>query len=296
MDRSGPSIGFIGIGVLGKGLALALAARGYRVIAAHSRRPASAQWLTGRIPDCQTFGSAQELADTVDLVFITTQDANIEPVVSALAWRPDQGVVHCSGAQSTGILRSAADQGALTGSFHPFQTFAGIDQPEQTADRMKGVIFAVTGEGWVGDMLRRMAGDLGGRPVSISDQDRPLYHAAAVLGCGFLVPVFQAAIEVWRAMGFSTEEALEALYPLAHTTLETVANNGVEASVTGPIVRGDADTIRAHLEAIFQRVPNILPLYGALAEASLPLATGKGVGPDLVTALQELIDHYTGVQ
>ena len=102
------SIGFIGVGVLGKGLPLALAAQGYRVVSAYSRRVSSAQWLASRIPGCVAVESAQELADSVDLVFITTPDSVIRDVAAALRWRPNQGAIHCCGAASTELLEAAA--------------------------------------------------------------------------------------------------------------------------------------------------------------------------------------------
>ncbi len=132
--------------------------------------------------------------------------------------------------------------------------------------------------------------------MSVPDDARGLYHAAAVLGCGHLAALIQAAAEVWQAMGFTQQEAIQALYPLCRTTLDAIAEAGVEAAVTGPVVRGDITTMRAHLEALFQDLPHLVPLYGALAAASLPLAAKRGAGPSQITSMQELIDHYTSVQ
>ena len=296
MDERNPAIGFIGVGILGKGLALALAARGYRVVAAHSRSKSSADSLAGRVPDCRVFTTAQELSDAADLVFITTPDSAIGQVAAAVAWRPGQGVVHCSGATSTEVLQPAFRQGALTGALHPLQTFAGLDEPEDAAARLSSVTFAVSGQGWLASFLQELASELGGRPVSISNADRPLYHAAAVLACPLLAAVMQAAVEVWQAMGFTAEQAVESLYPLCKGTVENVARQGAAASLTGPTVRGDVATIRSHLEALFQRLPHLVPLYGALVRASLPLAAQRGVGPGQLLAMQELIDHYSGVE
>ncbi len=296
MDERNPSIGFIGVGILGKGLALALAARRYRVIAAHSRSTSSAEWLAGRLPGCRVFATAQELCDAADLVFITTPDSTIGQVAAAVAWRPGQGVVHCSGAASIEVLEPASQQGALAGALHPLQTFAGLDQPEDAATRLSGVTFAVSGQGWLAGFLQELASELGGRPVSISDADRPLYHAAAVLACPMLAAVIQAAVEVWQGMGFSAEQAVKSLHPLAKGTVENVARQGVAASLTGPTVRGDVATIRGHLEALSQRLPHLVPFYGALIRASLPLVAQRGVGPGQLLAMQELIDHYSGVE
>jgi predicted short-subunit dehydrogenase-like oxidoreductase (DUF2520 family) len=179
---------------------------------------------------------------------------------------------------------------------HPLQTFAGLDQPEDAATRLSGVTFAVSGQGWLAGFLQELASELGGRPVSISDADRPLYHAAAVLACPMLAAVIQAAVEVWQGMGFSAEQAVKSLHPLTKGTVENVARQGVAASLTGPTVRGDVATIRGHLEALSQRLPHLVPLYGALIRASLPLVAQRGVGPGQLLAMQELIDHYSGVE
>ena len=291
-----PAIGFIGAGVFGKGLSLALASRNYRVVGVHSRNPSSAQWVADRLPGCQTMSTAQELADAADLVFITTPDSVIAEVAAAVRWRPGHGVVHCCGAASTEILQAASDQGASTGAFHPFQTFAGLVDPTDAAERMSGVSFAVAGNGWTGSFLLDLARQLGGHPVPISDSDRALYHSAAVLGCGHLAALLQGVVEVWQAMGFTPQEAIQALYPLSRTTLDAVARDGPVASATGPSVRGDVATIRAHLEALYQRLPQLVPLYGALAAASIPIAAKRGVGPGEILAMQELIDHYLSAE
>ncbi len=186
IDERSPAIGFIGAGVFGRGLALALAANGFRVLGAHSRSATSASWLAERIPGCEPIATAQDLADAVDLVFITTPDSAIDQVAAQVRWRVGQGIVHCSGAASTAILQPAADQGAATGAFHPFQTFGGLADPGEAAARLAGVTFAVTGSGWLDPFLQDLAGQLGGHPVSIPDDARGLYHAAAVLGCGHL--------------------------------------------------------------------------------------------------------------
>jgi len=288
------TIGFIGIGILGKGLAMSLAAQHYRVIAAHSRSLTSAQWLAQRLPGCRAFTTAQELADATDLVFITTTDSAIGQVAAAISWHPGQGVVHCCGAASLEVLQPAAAQGAVTGAFHPFQTFAGLTNPGDTLSRLAGVTFAVEGQGWLSSFLSDLARALGGQPVFIPHQQRPLYHAAGVLGCGYLVTLLQAAVNAWQSMGFSPQQAMDALYPLARTTLENAAKEGIPATVTGPVVRGDAATVQAHLEALSQSLPELVPLYCALTEASLPLAAGRGVGPAQMVALHKLLESASG--
>ena len=290
MSQKDLRIGFIGIGVLGKGLALALSASGYSVAAAHSRSPASSQWLADRISGCLTHDNPQQLADHSDLVFITTPDSIISQVSDSIDWRPGQAIVHCSGSQSPLILAKSQAQGALIGGFHPFQTFAGLDRPEEAVSRLAGITFAVAGEGWLKPFLSDLAADLGGRAVSIPESSRALYHASAVLGCGYLAALLQVAVDSWREMGFSDGEALAALLPLVETTVANIGKQGVAASVTGPVVRGDVGTIESHLAALSNSPPSALRVYQALTAASLPLAVQRGVDAGQLEQIRELID------
>ncbi|MDA0734890.1 MAG: DUF2520 domain-containing protein [Chloroflexi bacterium] len=285
-------IGFVGIGVLGKGLALALAAHNYSVVAAHSRSISSAQWLADRLNGLQVYATAQDLSDVCDVVFITTPDSVITSVAESVNWRDGQAVVHCSGASSIEILECARAQGALTGGFHPFQTFAGLDSPEDIGSRLAGVTFAVAGADWLGRFLWDLGHQLGGQPVTIPDQHRPLYHASAVLSCGYLAALIQVAVDSWGAMGFTDQEALDALLPLATATLENIGQHGIPASVTGPVVRGDVSTISAHLEALSRAVPDAVTVYSALTSASLNLAAQHGVAEPQLEQIQKLIADY----
>ena len=271
------TIGFVGAGTLGRGLALALDGVGRNVVAVSSRTRANAEWLADRIDGCVTLGTAQEVADACDLVFITTPDAVIAEVAAAINWRGGQGVVHCCGAASTELLAPASDSRAAVGAMHPFQTFAVLSEPEEAARRLSGVTFAVSATGWLADYLPSLAASLGGRAVAIPDELRPLYHASAVLSCGYVATLLDAAVNLWTQMGFSAEDGVRAAMPLARATIEAIAAAGPADAVTGPAVRGDAVTIAAHLDALARYAEHLEPLYRELTLASLPLARGKGV-------------------
>ncbi len=282
-------IGFIGVGTLGRGLALALDGVGCNVTAAASRRRDSANWLADRVSSCQALDAAQDVADACDLVFITTPDGAIADVAGSVRWRSGQGVAHCCGAASVELLASAAASGAAVGAMHPFQTFAGLSEPADAASRLTGVTFAVAATGWLEDYLPRLAGTLGGRAISISDDMRPLYHASAVLGCGQVTALLDAAISLWSELGLSPEEGTQAAIPLARATIEAIANAGTEGAVTGPAVRGDAATVRAHMDALARHAPHLVPLYRQLTLASLPLARSRGIDAERIARLVDAV-------
>ena len=292
MHQAQPTIGFIGIGLVGRALALAMDRQGYRIKGMHSRRASSAHEAAGQLRDCEVYDEAQALCDAVDLVFITTPDRVIEPIAGQLQWRPGQGAVHCCGAMSVEALAPAAAHGALAGAFHPCQTFAGAARPDQAVDRLKGVTFAVSADGWLLDFLRDLSYRLDGKPVAIRDEQRALYHASSVLACGYLTALLKGAVDIWEKMGFTAEEAIEALYPLSRATLENAHNLGLAASATGPVIRGDASTVETHLNALAGSQPHVVPGYLALAQASLPMAQTRGLTPEAIENIRDLLDGF----
>lgn len=284
-------IGFVGAGTLGRGLALALDGVGCDVVAVSSRSRASAEWVAERITDpmtnrrCVALGTAQDVADVCDLVFITTPDGAIADVAASVNWRAGQGVVHCCGAASVELLDAAARAGAAVGSMHPFQTFAVLSDPTEAARRLSGVTFAVSATGWLAGYLPSLAERLDGRAIAIPDELRPLYHASAVLACGYVATLLDAAVGLWTRMGFTEEDGVRAVAPLARATIEAIAAAGPVNAVTGPAVRGDADTIAAHLSLLAEHAPDLVALYRELTLASIPLARAKGVGGAELAAL-----------
>lgn len=267
-------IGFIGAGTLGKGLALGLSQAGYGVGAVASRTPATAHALAAMLPRCRAT-EPQGVVDECDVVFITTPDDAISAVAGSLNWSPGRAAVHCSGSGTLDLLLPVARMGARCGSLHPFQTFAGIHSPQDALTRFQGITFAVEAAGWLSEVLEGMARDLGGRAIRLSPESRALYHASAFLSCGLLVGLLRAAAELWREAGLSEEEGLRAVLTLAETTVANVSALGLDGATTGPVVRGDVDTLREHIEELESKAPELVALYVNLAWASLPAAKGR---------------------
>ncbi|RLC60810.1 MAG: DUF2520 domain-containing protein, partial [Chloroflexi bacterium] len=152
-------LGFVGAGTVGTALAAQLSSRGYPVVAVSSRSQVSARRLAEAISHCRVFDDNQKVVDNADMVFITTPDDVIAPVVAQLRWHDGQSVVHCSGAESTEVLLPARRMGAQVGAFHPLQTFASA---EQAMKNIPGSTFAIEAEGWLLDILKDMATALDG--------------------------------------------------------------------------------------------------------------------------------------
>lgn len=193
--------------------------------------------------------------DGCTLLAIATPDAAIAEVCRALAPQlaPSAGVVHFSGGTSISALASAPGPRACV---HPLQTV----WPERGPDQLEGAHAAVTGDWELGAGL---AARLGMTPFALADEAKPLYHAASVFASNYLVTLTHAAVSLLERAGIGRDEALAALAPLQHRTVDVAG-----LPPTGPIARGDAATVQAHLDAVGL---DLEPLYRALGRATLPL-------------------------
>ena len=267
------TIGFIGAGTTGTALAVRLAQRGYHVTAAASRSLASTEKLAAKMSGCQACKTAQEVADKAQLVFITTPDDAISEVAAKVQWHSEQNVVHCSGAHSVNILESVKRHGAMTGCFHPLQTFASV---EQAVDNIPGSTFAIEAEEPLLTTLKDMATALEGEWVTLNAEDKVLYHAAAVFACNYLVTLVKLATDFWQSFGVSQAQATKFLMPLLRGTLSNIENVGLPDCLTGPIARGDLGTIGRHLTALKEENPSLIEIYKELGLQTIPIALAKG--------------------
>jgi len=265
--------GFIGAGTTGTALAVRLSQKGWPVVAVSSRTLSSAQRLAKLVPDCRVCHTAQELADAAEMVFITTPDDVIATVCSEVRWRKGQSVLHCSGAHSVDILESARGLGAAVGSFHPLQTFAGVDQ---AIENLPGSTFALEAEEPLLSTLKELSQLLNGNWVELKPGDKVLYHAAAVFACNYLVTLVKLALDLWSDFGVSSKEATSALLPLLRGTLNNIDNVGLPDCLTGPVARGDLGTIEKHLSVLEARRPSLLTTYKELGLQTIPIALAKG--------------------
>lgn len=266
-------LGFIGAGTVGTALSLRLSDRGYQVVAVSSRSQTSAGKLAQTISDCHAVNSNQAVAEVAELIFITTPDDAIAPVVSEIQWHPGQSVVHCSGADSTDILEPAKKSGARVGAFHPLQTFASV---KQAIDNIPGSTFAVEAEEPLLTTLKEMATALDGHWIELKASDKIIYHAAAVIACNYLVTLVKLATDLWQTFSIPPQQASQALLPLLQGTIHNIDTDGIPQCLTGPIARGDTGTIKKHLNALQKVAPAVLATYRELGLQTIPIALAKG--------------------
>ena len=265
--------GFIGAGKVGTALAVLLSRKGYPVAAVYDQIHAAAERLHDLVSDCRIMANSQQVAETSDLVFITTPDGVIEQVTSQVKWTHGKSIVHCSGADSTDILKKAREDGAAVGVFHPLQTFAGL---QQAIENMPGSTFAIEAEDPLCTTLKEMAQALGGSYIQLKASDKVAYHAAAVFASNYLVTLVKISADLWRTFSIPSDQAIKALLPLMRGTLHNIETIGLPQCLTGPIARGDTGTIRKHLNDISDKTPSLLNPYKELGLQTIPIALAKG--------------------
>jgi len=286
-----PKLGFIGAGTVGTALAIRLSERGYNVVAVSSRSQTSADKLAQAIDGCHAVDSSQAVADTTELVFITTPDDAIASVSSTVNWHPGQSVVHCSGADSVNNLEPAKKQGASVGAIHPLQTFASV---EQAINNIAGSTFALEAQEPLLSTLKEIATTLDGTWIELTANDKVLYHAAAVIACNYLVTLVKMATDLWQTFDVPPERATQALLPLLRGTIANIERVGIPKCLTGPIARGDTGTIEKHIKAMQKAAPALLPTYLDLGRQTIPIALAKGrIGQHQAEELLKLLENST---
>ena len=176
-------------------------------------------------------------------------------------------VGHVSGATGLDALSSAADAGCETFSLHPLQTIPTVQTD------LSGAPCATSASSRQGlAVARGLAERLGMRPFEVPEEGRAAYHAAASMASNFLVALEESAAQLMKSAGVA--EPRDVLAPLVLRTAANWADAGASA-LTGPIARGDEETVALHLEALADRAPELRPLYEALAERTRELGKGS---------------------
>ncbi len=243
-------IAIVGAGKVGTAVGVLLSRAGYEIAALSSRRQAHAD-AAAALTGGRALLDPVEAARLGDVIFITTPDDALADVCAEIAdgggFSPEDAVFHMSGAATTDVLGPARRAGARVGSIHPMQSFA---DPDGAIDQLPGSVFGVTAEPEALPVALEIVEALGGTPARITDEQKALYHAAACIVSNYTVALADAAEELYSAIGVDADLARRAYGPLLAGTQSNLARRGPSDALTGPIARGDASTVRRHLEAL----------------------------------------------
>ena len=265
-----PSVAIVGAGRMGQGLALALGEAGHRItLVSRSSHPV--------VPPLQLHrGPREEALRGATIVLLAVPDGAIPSLAAELAVEggitPRHVILHLSGLQDRGALRSLAATGAALGSLHPLQT---VSDPATAPARFAGAYAGVEGDDRALSAAEALAGSLRMVPVRIPAGAKAAYHAGAAFAANYTTALVAVAERLALAAGITPEVARRLYLPLirgAAANLEA----GPAAALTGPVRRGDVETVVAHLAALG---PEDRQLYLLLAREALRLAREAGLAP-----------------
>jgi predicted short-subunit dehydrogenase-like oxidoreductase (DUF2520 family) len=275
-----PSFAVIGCGRVGTAIAKYLTKSGYFAAGLASKSPSSAKRVAELIGAAQFGDHLWEASGKADIVFITTPDGAIKRACDSIAekkgFKSGSVVFHCSGALSSTELISAKKCGANIGSMHPLQSFASTIYE---FNPFSGIVTSVEGDPEAVDAAKSLSEDLGSFCVTIKTDAKMLYHASAVVASNYLVTLLDLSLKLIKVSGVSGADALRGLKPLIEGTISNVEKMGVPNALTGPVARGDINTIKEHLSEISSKTPHLLALYRMLGLHTVEIAQAKGTIP-----------------
>ena len=268
-----PEVSIIGSGRLGTTLAVALARRGYPVRSLVARTLKNARKAARLLDvDVQVLAAKKLLSlKPADLFLITVPDDQIAGVadeLSRLDFTPGRRLTafHTSGALSSDVLMPLRKKGWHTGSIHPLVSVSHAGVP------LEGGFWSVEGDQSAVRLGKTIVRDLGGKSFFISSEDKPLYHAAAVMVSGNVIALFDVALEMLSECGLKRQTAHNILLPLIASTVRNLETKDPAQALTGTFSRGDLETVKRHLAALKgANLKDALELYRALGKRSLKL-------------------------
>jgi predicted short-subunit dehydrogenase-like oxidoreductase (DUF2520 family) len=231
----------------------------------------------------------QQVVDGCDLVFVTTPDGAIEATANLLRWRKGMAAVHCSGVTDVAALNHAKHAGAMTGGFHPMQTFG---DPAAAVRSLPGCTVTIEAPEPLNAALVAIAGRLQCRVNRLPPGMRGRYHAAAGYTSQFINALFAEAATIWKSWGATEEDAVRALLPLARGTLASIESAGLAEGMPGPVSRGDVGSIEKHVAALAPLGPEVMEFYRVVCDRTIPLGMQRGaIDATAASRLREILDR-----
>lgn len=285
--KTKPNVTVIGPGALGSSLLRALVKSGYEIASVISRNPAGETLQTGIVATELFRMSEADNTNLGQLVFIAAPDDSISDVAMLLStlninW-PGRTVAHCSGFLTSGELASIREKGGSVASFHPLQTFV----KGSVSDDFKNINISLEGGSEALHVLEKVTSDLGARPLFLDQDQKSMLHISAVFLSNYLVSLGGIADRLIQNSIPGRDVSL--LYPLLLQTASNLAKSTPADALTGPVARGDVQTVRKHLETL-SLDKEILKAYKLLGREAIRIAERDGdIIVDSISELRRLL-------
>jgi predicted short-subunit dehydrogenase-like oxidoreductase (DUF2520 family) len=273
----------IGPGHVGRGLFRAFRASGVDVVGLHGKRPSGVNTSTGSIPAD---------AARANVVMICVRDTQIDDAIGEIAGAAESGriardsvILHTSAIAEPAGLGALRAAGYSGGTFHPLVPFS---DPEISAELLKKAWIGIDGDIAARNASRRLAGHLGARTLDIPPGKKAAYHAAAVIASNFPVVLASVAGHLLHDIGVPDSSAYQAVESLMSGALANMKRTLPDDALTGPVVRGDLETVGKHLRALSGH-ESALEVYRAMSIAAGEIAQRRGVDQKKLAAIAGLV-------
>lgn len=288
-----PPAAIAGAGAVARALGRSMHEHGTPIVAVASRSRSKAEAAAAFIGTNVRAVAFADIPALAARVLVAVSDDAITPVARALA---DAGMrtglaLHTCGAKGPDALEPLRVHGVACGMMHPLQT---IVTAEQGLKRLHGITFGVAGDEPAVAWASSIVAQLGSRAMRVPVERLSSYHAGAVMASNAIVAVVDAAAVLLASAGIEPAAARHALEPLCREALDNVLASGARSALTGPIARGDATTVAAHLDALAAAPPTVAALYQAVARHLVEIAKARGLADVNARALESALDATVG--
>ncbi|CUT04372.1 Rossmann-like and DUF2520 domain-containing protein [Candidatus Chrysopegis kryptomonas] len=268
---------------------------GHKIVAVISRSDESIKRFVQKFKVNTASKSITDLPSDVEVIFITTPDSAIKDI----AWEISQienlnfknlVVYHASGVLTSDVLSEVQSRGAEVGSIHPVYSVSHFDY---SVDEIRKIKFTLEGSPKIYDITKWIFYNFDENIISIDKSQKILYHIACVFASNYLVSLLNTVDEIFKRANLNFDHKF--LHPLIEISLKNASELGSVNALTGPIERGDLETIKLHLEELQNKFPEILPVYSSLAIETIRIAfKKKSISMNLASQMLDLVSSYIG--
>lgn len=269
-------VAFIGVGKVAWHLSHTLHNKGYLICGVSSKKKSSAKRLASKF-NANFTTEPEDIVKDADIIFITTPDSEIEKVARNLcakhAFRKKQLIVHTSGLLGVKTIDCVKKPGLFALSMHPAFSFSSRSYRK---NELSGVWFVLEGAPGAIKMGKRIVHALRGKPLVIESGKKPLYHLALVFASNFFVGLEDMAIEMLLKCGIKKKDAAKLIKPLVEVTGKNIWERGTLKALTGPVERGDIETIKKHLALLSKYSRSYKKTYKELSKHLMDMVEKRG--------------------